>query len=287
MFQTQANQFPDIRMVVTDLDGTLLPATGQFSPVDLSTLKWLGHQNILRVIATGRSLFSARRVLPPELPIDYLIFSSGAGIIDWATGTLLITHSLSQDEILQACQLLQAHEVDFMLHYPIPENHRFLYYASGNDNPDFLRRYHRYQEFGSPLVQQQPALDAACQIVAIDPKPGNASRYRFIQQQLPALQVIRSTSPLDAVSTWIEIFPATVSKALASDWLARQYHITARNTLAIGNDYNDLDVLDWAGQSVVVSNAPAELTQQYQTVSSHNDNGFTEAVTFWIGAPNS
>jgi hydroxymethylpyrimidine pyrophosphatase-like HAD family hydrolase len=199
----------------------------------------------------------------------------------WPTKTLLMTHNLEQGEILRASRLLQAHELDFMIHHPIPENHQFLYYDTGRNNPDFLRRYHRYKEFAQPLTNQ-PELEAACQIVAIDPHQGDASRYRIIRQQLPTLKVIRSTSPLDGASTWIEIFPTTVSKALASTWVAGQHTISARNTLAIGNDYNDLDLLEWAGHSIVVSNAPSELTHTYQTVSSHNENGFTEAVSFWI-----
>jgi Cof subfamily protein (haloacid dehalogenase superfamily) len=269
-------------MVVTDLDGTLLPATREFSHTDLNTLKWLGEQGIMCAIATGRSLFSAKGVLPPDFPIDYLIFSSGAGIMHWPTKTLLMTHKLEQSEIHQASGLLQAHELDFMIHHPIPENHRFLYYDTGRNTPDFLRRYRRYKEFAQPLKSDQPGLEAACQIVAIDPYRGDASRYRIIRQQLPTLKVIRSTSPLDGASTWIEIFPTTVSKALASEWVAGRHTIPIRNTLAIGNDYNDLDLLEWAGHSIVVSNAPSELTQTYQTVSSHNENGFTEAVSFWI-----
>jgi hydroxymethylpyrimidine pyrophosphatase-like HAD family hydrolase len=200
----------------------------------------------------------------------------------WPTKTLLVTHNLKQSDILQASRVLQAHKLDFMIHHPIPENHHFLYYDTGQGNPDFLRRYHRYKEFGQPLKSNQPGLEAACQIVAIDPCQGDASCYRIIRQQLSTLKVIRSTSPLDGASTWIEIFPTTVSKALASDWVAGQYTIPARNILAIGNDYNDLDLLEWAGHSIVVSNAPSELKQTYQTVSSHNENGFTEAVSFWI-----
>lgn len=283
MLHTHKNRSLAPQIVVTDLDGTLLPATGKFSRTDLNTLKWLGTQGIIRAIATGRSLFSARRVLPLDFPIDYLIFSSGAGIMDWRTGKLLITHNLEQDDIQRVSRLLQTYELDFMIHHPIPENHRFLYYATGRDNPDFLRRYLRYKEFSQPLVLSRLSLEAACQIVAIDPKQGDASRYRIIRQQLPALRVIRSTSPLDGASTWIEIFPATVSKALASAWVAGQHAIPARNALAIGNDYNDLDLLEWAGHSVVVSNAPADLTQTYHTVSSHNKNGFTEAVSFRMG----
>ncbi len=270
------------RMVVTDLDGTLLPASREFSRTDLKTLRNLGEQGILRAIATGRSLFSAAGVIPRNFPIDYLIFSSGAGIMHWITRKLLVTHSLVPDDIQQVSRLLHAHELDFMIHYPIPENHRFIFHATQRKNPDFQRRCQRYEQFATPLSSVQAELQTACQFVAIDPNPGDLSCYAAIQRQLPNLKVIRSTSPLDGISTWIEIFPAGVSKGLASAWVAQRHGISADAALAVGNDYNDLDVLNWAGLGCVVNNAPLDLQQHYQTVNSHNENGFTEAVTLWL-----
>lgn len=268
-------------MVVSDLDGTLLRADRTFSATDLATLKALESHQILRAIATGRSLYSASTMIPPDFPIEYLIFSSGAGVAAWPDRALLMTHSLDAAQIEEAADLLLTHELDFMIHYPIPDNHRFVFHATAHENPDFQRRCQRYLPFAEPLDWSRPMLPAACQIVAIDPRPGEASQYAAVRDALPQLKVIRTTSPFDGVSTWIEIFPRTVSKGMAGDWVARRHGIFPASVLAVGNDYNDLDLLDWAGTGIVVGNAPPELQQRYRTVSSHNDNGFTEAVTAW------
>jgi hypothetical protein len=61
----------------TDLDGTLLNGDGSLSSVNQQALHHLADQGVLRVAATGRSLYSARKVLDPAFPIDVLIFSSG------------------------------------------------------------------------------------------------------------------------------------------------------------------------------------------------------------------
>ncbi len=273
------------RMVVTDLDGTLLCTEGKISTINLSTLEDLGRRQILRVIATGRSPYSAFKVLPLCFPIDYLIFSSGAGIMNWHTQQILVAHHLSGKEIVFASNLLLQHQIDFMIHKPIPDNHYFSYWATGRENQDFVRRCRRYQAFASPLdsvSSETSDLMKACQIVAIDPNRGPQSKYDIIKQQLRTLKVIRSTSPMDGISTWIEIFPRSVSKGLASEWLARKHGINRATTLALGNDYNDLDLLQWAGKSFVVRNAPPDLRQTYQSVSSNNEDGFTEAVKMLI-----
>lgn len=274
--------FPsDQFMVITDLDGTLLNSDRTVSNANLAMLHELGLQQIVRVIATGRSLYSAQRVLPVTFPIDYVIFSSGAGVVHWHTQQLLATHHLSAPEIVHASQVLAKHGLDFMVHQPIPDNHYFFYYSTGADNPDFIRRREFYHAYAMPLLTLPPDLEKACQFVAIDPKTGEHSCYERIRQQLSQLSVIRATSPLDHVSTWIEIFPRSVSKALASEWLARQHQIERHRILAIGNDYNDIDLLQWAGSSFLVNNAPDDLKQAYPSVSSNNHDGFKEAVVLW------
>jgi hypothetical protein len=52
--------------------------------------------------------------------------------------------------------------------------------------------------------------------------------------------------------------------------------------MAIGNDYNDLAILQHAAHSYVVANAPEELTRRFATVASNNDNGVAQAVSMWL-----
>jgi hydroxymethylpyrimidine pyrophosphatase-like HAD family hydrolase len=66
-------------LFVTDLDGTLLRSDRTFAQSDLKALHRLGELHIIRVIATGRSIFSFNTVVDSALPIDYVIFSTGAG----------------------------------------------------------------------------------------------------------------------------------------------------------------------------------------------------------------
>jgi len=95
-------------MVVTDLDGTLFQRDRRPSPRNLRTLVKLGRRGRLRVIATGRNLFSARKVLPLDFPVDYLLFSSGAGIMDWPAQKLLRAVSMGQAEVDRAFRALAA-----------------------------------------------------------------------------------------------------------------------------------------------------------------------------------
>ena len=87
-----------MKAIITDLDGTILPQGENISPSTRHTLEQLGKEGIVRVIATGRTLFAARKFLPDDFPIDYLVFSSGAGIMRWEDKKILAAHHLQPEE---------------------------------------------------------------------------------------------------------------------------------------------------------------------------------------------
>ncbi len=104
----------------------------------------------------------------------------------------------------------------------------------------------------------------------------------MLRKRLPEFNIIRTTSPLDEKSTWIEVFPENASKSIAAEWLTDRLNISSSKVLAIGNDFNDLDLLEWSGTRFVVANAPGELRSKYRTVSSNDNNGVAEAINLWL-----
>lgn len=265
-----------LQMVVTDLDGTLFNPQRQISEQDYQTLVMLGAWDVCRVIATGRSLYSADRVLAPDLPIDYLIFSSGAGIVDWRSKDLLYRQSLNAIDVAAIAHQLIIWHIDFMILHAIPESHKFVYHKTNHENPDFIRRIEIYQQFAEPLRFDPNKCNDACEILVII--PDNVSIYDHLRRSLSDFKVIRATSPLDGKSIWIEIFPSHVSKASAAAWICQKQGCEPGAVLGIGNDYNDLDLLNWTEYSFVMANAPEDLKQKFEITESNSNHGFTKAV---------
>ncbi len=269
-----------IRVVITDLDGTLLDREQQISKRDLGTLRRLGEKSICRVIATGRSYFSFSRVLPQDFPIDYLIFSSGAGIMRWSSKEILISHSFDAATVSRLVGWLKELRLDFMIQHPIPDNHRFYYHLAGEANPDFFRRIDLYRDYCLPLDGNLAHLKSASQMLIITKE--DESLLMKMKEELSGVSVIRTTSPLDHTSMWIEIFPEGVSKGEAAERLCRLLGCGLDQVLAVGNDFNDLDLLRQAGRGVVVANAPAQLQSEFTMVASHQEDGFSEAVQRYL-----
>jgi hydroxymethylpyrimidine pyrophosphatase-like HAD family hydrolase len=257
---------------VTDLDGTLLRDDKTVGGRDIAALERLEGLGVCRAAATGRSLFSFLKLLSAmamgpglgvRLPLDYVIFSTGAGIMDYP-----------------GCRL------DYMVHRPVPETREFLFRHQGGDNPDFFRRITMYRDFGTPLDGLDlSAFGRATEVLAIVPPAKGTAVIDRVREGLPDLNVIRATSPLDHASTWIEVFPATASKSRAAAWLAARLGLGAAAVVSVGNDYNDTDLLEWSGAGLVVGNAPAVLRARFKAVGSNNDCGVADAVDRCFPSP--
>ena len=269
-------------LFIMDLDGTLLRSDRTFGGPDLKALKMLGDHNVVRAIATGRSLASFNTVIVANLPVDYILFSTGAGVVQYPGGEIIRKIHLEPTEVSRACDVLNAFDLDYMVHRTIPDNHMFAYMRTNDGNTDFERRIELYRQFAIQLADAADDFGPATQLLAVVP-PGDAGALIVkIRAAMTAYNVIQTTSPLDGESTWIEIFPSSVSKSQTAAWLAKALGIDSRTIVAVGNDYNDLDLLQWSANSYVVANAPADIKSRFACVASNNDGGVAEAANKWM-----
>jgi len=272
------------KFFITDFDGTLLTDDKTISGEDITTLENLRQKKILTAIATGRSVYSFEKALTDigikkeSLPIDYLIFSTGAGIMDLPGGRVIYQKALPVSDIGEITDYLDHGKVDYMVHKSIPDTHYFLYKSHGTDNPDFYARLSIYKAYALPLEPGYYHTQTATEVLAIVPGGIGRDVLKKIKKDLSRFSVIHATSPLDKTSSWIEIFHKCVSKSNSVAWLVKRLGLNRKNVLSVGNDYNDQDLLAWSGNGFVVDNAPAPLKQVFKTVSSNNLNGVSDAA---------
>lgn len=279
-------------LFVTDLDGTLLTDAKTFNKRDLDALQRLRDQGYAVAIATGRSDYSFHTLMASLgmrgsdfcPAIDYVLFSTGAGLISYPAESLLKSISLSASDVVVIVDYLETSRLDYMVHMAVPDTHQFFYRQHSVQNQDFSRRLDIYSEHatllsGGYLPQPQEATEVLCIV------PGSKGREitNRIAAEFDQFSVIRATSPLDGESSWIEIFDPRVSKSKGVAWLAELLGIAKENTCAVGNDYNDEDLLHWAENSYIVRNSPTRLQELFQVVASNNEGGVSEVIAHWLG----
>lgn len=265
------------RAIITDLDGTILPKGEKISAGTLHAFEKARRHGAVRIIATGRNLYAALQVLPPDFPIDYLVFSSGAGILNWKDRQLLFARHLEEEETRNIATALWDYNINFTIQREIPDNHYFYYTNLYPLHEDYKHRLSVYKPFGSPIASPEEIHGKATQFVLIL----DARQLRLMEEvrtDLAEYSVVRSTSPIDNRAVWLEIFAPDINKGTTCRRLLKQLDIVPADCAGIGNDYNDVDFLDLCGKAFLVENAPLRLKPYYKSVASDRNNGFAEFI---------
>ena len=269
-----------LKLVATDLDGTFLKNDKSISKENLAVLQLLGEQGILRVVATGRNLIKTQEVIAHHVPFDYIVFSSGAGVYDCKNKKLLYYQNLNKVTVQHLSEFFEVRNLNFHLFKAIPENYKCWYFRGSIPCSEFERYFDFHQSNAEELLINQQLDSEACQFLVVF--PNNLDRFHSLKEEIqnsfPDVKVVRTSSPLETNYTWMEIFHHSVSKGNGVKFLCDLLKIEHEHTLGIGNDYNDLDLLEFTNYSYMVENGPKELKDRFLITHSNEDNAFAKAV---------
>lgn len=269
----------NLKMVITDLDGTLLQQDNSISQVDLDTLNLLGELGICRVAATGRNPFKLRKALTPDHPFDFVICSSGGCIIDWKKQEIIRAVNFHEIVTNQLIQYLIERKYNFKVSDCFPDNHNFFWWKQHE-----CYEIDRYIVYHSKLGKAEEIVPGkkynSSQILLFFSKKNSGFDLvkKELLDQFDEISIIRTTSPIDENWLWMEIYPKGISKAHGIAEICHLKGIHRKETFGIGNDFNDLEMLDFTHLSYVVHNSPEELKEKFLISLSHHENGFSHAV---------
>jgi Cof subfamily protein (haloacid dehalogenase superfamily) len=250
-----------VRLVATDLDGTLLGPEATVSDRTRAALARVRQAGIVVVLVTGR---------PPRAVRDIAARAGLGGLAICANGALV--YDLDADEVATSSPL------------PAPVGAR-LVSELREALPGVVFASEDERGFRRETAWAHRGLAQADEIVHADPLDLVAEPVSKLLVRHPELRFsdlverIRVLAGDEAVVTWsgvglAEISAAGVTKAYALDWVCRRLDIKPGEVIAFGDMPNDLAMLAWAGHSVAVANAPEEVRVAADEVTASNvDDG--------------
>ncbi|WP_175550048.1 HAD-IIB family hydrolase [Mariniphaga anaerophila] len=270
----------NIKLVATDLDGTFLKNDRSISQGNLEALQLLGKMDVVRVVATGRNLRKVMEVIPEEVPFDYIVYSSGAGIYNWKQKKHIYHKNISCESSNLLADYFRKRDYNFYAFNEAPENHRLWYHKGGQDCEEFERYFSFHNSFAEKLTSDSRFKKGLCQFMLIIPE--DEEKYENlkneIERQSDEIRVIRSSSPVTKGYIWAEVFNREVSKGHGVNHLCGLLGINQKDTIGVGNDYNDLDLLHYTAFSFLAENAPTDLKNRFDSVPSNENDAFAVAV---------
>jgi len=263
------------RVIVADLDGTLRSRTLGITPGVRDAIRRAQARGVRVCVATGR-MWPAAAGWVARLGADSpVILYNGGQVFDFAGGRVLWERRLASPVAAAALALLRRE----------PEA-RILLYADDHvytDRPDALTA--TYAADDGVTVEPVPALEA---LVARAP-------YKLLVIAPPARiaalgETVRGAGlPVHAVQSephYVEILPAGVSKGAALGPLLDALGVRAREVIAIGDNWNDLEMIEAAGLGVAMGHAPAGVRARARHVcGTSEEEGVRQVIERFVLDP--
>ncbi len=273
-----------IKLIASDMDGTLLDAEMRISQENIDAIRYAQEQGVEFVIATGRNVFEA---LPPlkEAGIECaMITLNGAHVFD-KEGNSLFTTPIDKNELLQMFDILDQHGI---------------YYEIATQEGNFtMSKEARIEQFATHVTDALPHLThrmaIAMTVARLEFFPVNvvpSIREFAAQEDIEVLKVIcfdkRGNKHLGAAGKKIAEFEDCVvtssgnnnieinhkyaQKGIAVSHVAKERGVDLEHVMTIGDNLNDLSMIQVAGVSFAMGNALNELKEEAKYLTDENVN---------------
>jgi len=259
------------------VDGTLLTSRGTISPATRAALDRARARGLSLTLATGRRLATVQPqvdALGLTLP---LILQSGAQIVDPSIGAALYSNPLSRERIAAVVRAAVEEGVQPILYEDRAVAQHLLTGPVERDSPSM-----------GPYIAARPALvrrlsydalaavDGALQVAVIDTLPV-AQRVAARLQVAHCRVLVSYSVGLDAY--FLEVFHETCSKGEALRRLTAMLDIPLDAVVAVGDNYNDDEMLRAAGLGVAMANAEPEIRAiADKLVPSNDEDGIAALI---------
>ncbi|MCA1599513.1 MAG: Cof-type HAD-IIB family hydrolase [Chloroflexi bacterium] len=248
-----------IRLIATDLDGTLLRSDGTVSERTRQAITHAREAGIAVVLVTARPP-RILRLLAREVGVAGLaICCNGAIVYDLSTEAIVAHMPLASvvAQRLVAALRVAVPDVCFAVERGVQAGHDPRYAA--------LR----------PIVDDHPSLIADALTLCAE----DVTKLLVHHPAMPLPDLLRTTREIagDAAvvthssTLFVEVSAAGVTKATALERLCAQLDIDTAQVVACGDMPNDLPMLHWAGHSVAVANAHPDVLAAVAEVTLSND----------------
>ena len=257
------------KMLVTDMDGTLLDSKSRISEANQRAIKRFIAGGGLFTVATGR-MFKAVEPYLPVLPMNIpAIVYNGAAIYDFSTNKILWQNCLPDN--------LENVAEDIIGQFPGAGLEVFhgedLYLPAQNEET----AKHAIREGFHPI--------SAC--LKDIPKPWFKMLVASKPEQLLEVEEFLKNRPEEFNSVYsepqfLELLDKSVSKGSALKRLAEMLNFPCDCIVVVGDNRNDIDMLKAAGTGIAVANAHRDTAGVADIICSHHDQDALAEVIGWI-----
>jgi len=272
-----------IRLLAIDVDGTLLDSRGQLPEANLEAIAEAASDGVRIAIVTGRSFsFALPAVERLSDPLTLVVYNGA--IARMRSGETLLRRLLPCAAAKDVLAATEAWRDSALLQFDRPSRGQMIYDRLDWTQPNRVK----FREKNLALIEEVPALEDA---LVEDPIQiafnGSVATMRALVETLrstPALAAlsISLTEYLHRDFSLVDVAASETTKGTALAALAGLLHIDRTEVMAVGDNFNDREMLEWAGVGVVMGNAADEMKAGFTVTGTNDDAGLALAIRTFV-----
>ncbi len=243
-----------VQMIVLDIDGTIVGPRSGVTPRLRAALDAARASGIAIVLATGRWMPSARPLALDLGLTGAIILHNGAVVAEVGTGAFVTRLPLPHREAREAIDRVLAWGGQPIVYESPLTGGGIVVGAEARDSVDARSYLASKRGVRRVDLAAEPLVPDPTQIVIADRGDRVTSIVRALAEG--PWQMVESMSVAVPEARFIEILAQGATKGRAAARLAEAQGIDAEQVLAIGDNFNDLDLIQWSGVGVAMGDAP-------------------------------
>ncbi len=282
-----------LKLIAIDLDGTLLSENGTISEANKDAILEVQKQGDIVAISSGRSLPDVEAILRPT-GIDCPIMT-GNGAVSYYKGQEIQRFQIPTDVVKGVVAILEDSEVHYelytaqgifnglggreLLQKEIEQLAEGLSGWAGEMLSNYLDHKYDLNETLSMTANQTPDI-AHLNVYKLLVLSLDDSKLNQLREAFTGREDLYLTS---SGSMNLELGHPDAGKGSALQFMANYLDIPLENTVAIGDNYNDVTMFEIAGTSIAMGNAEEQLKEMSTHVTKHhNEDGVAHALRTFI-----
>jgi Cof subfamily protein (haloacid dehalogenase superfamily) len=271
-----------IKLIGIDIDGTLLDSRGQMPADNRDAIHEAVAAGVHVALVTGRSFPFARPVADPLPATTTLIVSNGA-IERAMDGTTLARRLLDRSVALRVLHVTRPFRDSAALIFDRDAERQVVFETMDWEQPNRKGYWSRNQS----LIDRSVPLE-----LALTEDPIQVMFNGGVLQMRSHAEALDEEAREYAISlteyehrdfSLIDVTSPAATKGRALAWRAEQMGITADEVMAIGDNFNDLEMLEFAGTPVVMGNAVDALrTRGWHVTGGQDEGGLAQAIRRFV-----
>ena len=264
--------FSDIRLIATDMDGTLLNSKHELNDSFVPVFRKLKEQGIIFVAASGRQYYNLLKALDEVKNEVIFAAENGSYVVfqDQEIHVQAIAHNIVRDLITTARHIPNT--------FPIICGKKKAYVESAE--PEFinhLKLYFERYEIVEDLLKVED--DQFLKFTLCDLAGSEANSYPHFKHLENSLKV-KVSGPI-----WLDISHPLANKGVAMDVLQQNFGVSFEETMVFGDYFNDVEMLQKGHYSYAMANAHPDIKKIARFQAKSNDeNGVVEVLSEVLNA---